>query len=257
MDIIVLVLVLGITLGIIFLIILISGLRVVMEYERLVIFRLGKYKRTSGPGVIYKLPLLEKSMKIGLRVITIDIPPQRLITKDNIPVVANTVVYFKVENPEWAISKIQNYRFAVQQYTQAALRDVLSNMELDNILTQRQKIADNIRDIVDKETAEWGVDIQSIKMQEISLPESIQRAMAAQAEAEREKRATVIASTGEMEAAGNLSKAAEQLAKNPGALHLRTLATLRDIAQDPSQKIVILLPSDYGKLLTKAANLLK
>ncbi|MFX1259571.1 MAG: SPFH domain-containing protein [Promethearchaeota archaeon] len=237
--------------GIIALIWILSGLRVVLEYERLVVFRLGKFNRIVGPGVVFKLPLFEKSKKVGLRTTTLDIPPQKFITKDNIPAIANTVVYFKVENPEWVITKIQNYQYAVLQYTQTAIRDVLSNMELDNVLTQREKIASEIRNIVDQETANWGVDIESIKMQEISLPETIQRAMAAQAEAEREKRAAIIASQGEMEAAGNLRVAAEQLAKAPGALHLRTLSTLRDISQDPSQKIIILLPSDYGKMLSK------
>ncbi|MFX0188968.1 MAG: SPFH domain-containing protein [Candidatus Hodarchaeota archaeon] len=237
--------------GIFVLIWILSGLRVVLEYERMVIFRLGKYKRTAGPGVVYKLPIFEKSKKLGLRIMTLDIPSQKFITKDNIPAIANTVVYFKVENPEWAITKIENYKYAVLQYTQTAIRDVLSNMELDNVLTQREKIATDIKNIVDKETATWGIDIQSIKMQEFSLPENIQRAMAAQAEAEREKRASIIASQGEMEAAGNLSKAAQEMGKAPGALYLRTLSTLRDISQDPSQKIIMLLPSDYGKLLSK------
>ena len=226
-----------------------SGLKVVLEYERRVIFRLGKYKRTIGPGVVYILPFFEKSRKIDMRIITTDIPRQEVITRDNIPVIANTVVYYKVENPEYAIIRIQNYKYAVQQYTQAALRDVLSSMELDSVLTERQTIADKIREIVDSETAEWGIDIKSIKMQEIELPDIMKRAMAVQAEAEREKRAAIIGAEGEMEASVNLQKAALLLAEAPGALQLRTLQTIRDISSDPSQKIVIFMPSLVEKFL--------
>ncbi|MFW9930886.1 MAG: slipin family protein [Candidatus Thorarchaeota archaeon] len=230
---------------------LLAGIKVILEYERLVIFRLGKYKRTIGPGVVYVLPIFEKSKKVDLRIVTADIPRQEVITRDNIPVLANTVVYYKVERPEDAVIKIENYAFAVRQYTQAALRDVVGNMELDSVLTERDKIAADIRGIVDTETNEWGIDIKSIKIQEIELPAEMKRAMAKQAEAEREKRAAIIASEGELAAARNLSEAAAQMAGEPGALQIRTLQTIRDISQDPSEKIVIFMPGDLGKLIKK------
>ncbi|MBY9008327.1 MAG: SPFH domain-containing protein, partial [Candidatus Lokiarchaeota archaeon] len=160
---------------------LLAGIKVILEYERLIIFRLGKYKRTIGPGIVYILPILEKSKKVDLRIVTADIPRQEVITRDNIPVLANTVVYFKVEKPSDAIIKIENYAYAVRQYTQAALRDVVGNMELDSVLTERDKIASDIRAIVDQETNEWGIDIKSIKIQEIELPAEMKRAMAKQA----------------------------------------------------------------------------
>ena len=230
---------------------LLAGIKVILEYERLIIFRLGKYKRTIGPGVVYILPILEKSKKVDLRIVTADIPRQEVITRDNIPVLANTVVYFKVERPSDAIIKIENFAYAVRQYTQAALRDVVGNMELDGVLTERDKIAADIREIVDQETNEWGIDIKSIKIQEIELPAEMKRAMAKQAEAEREKRAAIIASEGELASAKNLAEAANMMASQPGALQLRTLQTIRDISQDPSEKIVIFMPSDIGNILKK------
>ena len=230
---------------------LLSGIKVILEYERLVIFRLGKYKRTIGPGVVYVLPIFEKSQKVELRIVTADIPRQEVITRDNIPVLANTVVYFKVEKPSDAIIKIENYAYAVRQYTQAALRDVVGNMELDSVLTERDKIASDIRELVDQETNEWGIDIKSIKIQEIELPAEMKRAMAKQAEAEREKRAAIIASEGELASAKNLAEAAKVMTSEPGALQLRTLQTIRDISQDPSEKIVIFMPSEIGNILKK------
>jgi len=230
---------------------LLAGIKVILEYQRLIIFRLGKYKRTIGPGVVYVLPILEKSRKVDLRIVTADIPRQEVITRDNIPVLANTVVYFKVEKPSDAIIKIENYAFAVRQYTQAALRDVVGNMELDGVLTERDKIASSIRELVDKETNEWGIDIKSIKIQEIELPAEMKRAMAKQAEAEREKRAAIIASEGELASAKNLAEAALIMATQPGAMQLRTLQTIRDISQDPSEKIVIFMPSEIGNILKK------
>jgi len=230
---------------------LLAGIKVILEYERLIIFRLGKYKRTIGPGVVYVLPILEKTRKVDLRIVTADIPRQEVITRDNIPVLANTVVYFKVEKPSDAIIKIENYAYAVRQYTQAALRDVVGNMELDSVLTERDKIASDIRGIVDQETNEWGIDIKSIKIQEIELPAEMKRAMAKQAEAEREKRAAIIASEGELASAKNLAEAASIMSSQPGALQLRTLQTIRDISQDPSEKIVIFMPSEIGNILKK------
>lgn len=230
---------------------LLSGIKIALEYERLVIFRLGKYTRTIGPGVVYILPVFEKAQKVDLRIITADIPRQEIMTKDNIPVLANTVVYFKVQRPEDAVIKISNYTHAVREYSQAALQEVVGNLELDELLTERDQVADSIRSIVDKETDEWGIDIRSIKIQEIELPAEMKRAMAMQAEAEREKRAAIIKSEGELNAAENLMEAATMLGKEPGAIHIRTLQTIRDIAQDPSEKIVIFAPSTIGNLIKK------
>jgi regulator of protease activity HflC (stomatin/prohibitin superfamily) len=222
---------------------LLSGIKVILEYERIVIFRLGRFSRTVGPGIVYVFPIIEKFQKVDLRIVTEDIPRQEIITRDNIPVLANTVVYFKVERPEDAVIKISNYTYAVRQYTQAALRDVVGNMELDAVLTERDKIAGDIRHLVDSETNNWGIDITSIKIQEIELPAEMKRAMAKQAEAEREKRAAIIKSEGELQSAANLSEAARLMSSEPGALHIRTLQTIRDISQDPSEKIVIFMPT--------------
>ena len=183
-----------------------------------------------------------------MRLKTAEVPRQEVMTKDNISVLVNAVVYFKVIDPESAVIKIEDYQFAIRQYTQAALRDVIGNNEMDAVLTERLQIADAIKEIVDKETNSWGVDIESIKIQELELPAEMKRAMAKQAEAERERRATIIASQGELSAAENLRDAADTLAATPGALHLRTLQTIRDIASDPSEKLVLFLPSDLGQI---------
>ena len=235
--------------GVVFVILaccVLSGLKVCLEYERLVVFRLGRYSRTLGPGIVFLIPMIETFRKVDLRIITQDIPRQEVMTIDNIPVLANTVVYFKVERPEDAIIKIENYVYAVRQYTQAALRDVMGTMKLDDILLNRDKIALEIKEIVDKETSEWGIDIRGIKIQEMELPAEMKRAFAKQAEAEREKRAAIIKADGEFLAAKQLAEAARIMAETPGALQLRSLQTIRDIAQDPSEKIVIFMPSDGG-----------
>lgn len=230
---------------------LLSGLKTATEYNRLIIFRFGKYKRTIGPGIVYVIPLMEKSIQIDIRIKTLDIAKQDIITRDNIPVTADTSVFYKVVNPEYATIKIENYVRAVFNYTQGALRDVVGSMELDEVLTQREKISQEIRKVVDEETREWGIQITQIKIQQIELPENMKRAMAVQAEKEREKRATIIASEGEYEAAQNIAKAAELLSVHPAAIQLRTLQTIQDISHEPSQKIVIFMPSDITSLLKK------
>ncbi len=230
---------------------IIIGLRLLYQYERGVVFTLGKFSHVKEPGLRWIIPIIQSMRKLDMRIKTADIPRQEVMTRDNIPVLANTVVYFKVERPADAIIKIEDYEFAVQQYTQAALRDVVGNSELDIVLTEREEIATAIKKIVDAETSGWGVDIEAIKIQEIELPAEMKRAMAKQAEAEREKRAVIISSEGELKASENLRKAGETLAKNPAAIHLRTLQTIRDIAADPSEKIVLFLPSDTEKLFKK------
>jgi len=243
--------------GFFLIIILLSGIRVILEYERYVVFRLGRFSRVIGPGIVYIFPIFEKGIKVDLRIVTQDIPRQEIITKDNIPILANTVVYYNVEKPRDAVIKIANYAFAVSQYTQAALRDVVGNMELDSVLTERDKIAGDIRKIVDSETNEWGIDIRSIKIQEIELPAEMKRAMAKQAEAEREKRAAIIKSQGELAAAQNLKDAAKEMASEPGAMQIRALQTIRDIAQDPSEKIVIFMPSTASNNISLDNDMIK
>ncbi|MDP2924069.1 MAG: slipin family protein [Candidatus Omnitrophota bacterium] len=239
---------------VVFLIVLSKGIRVLYQYERGVVFTLGKFSHLKEPGLNWIIPVFQTMRRVDMRIKTVDVPKQEVITRDNIPMLANTVVYFKVENPADAIIKIEDYVFAVRQYTQAALRDIVGNSELDFVLTEREKIADSIKKIVDAETGGWGIDIESIKIQEIELPAEMKRAMAKQAEAERERRAMIIASDGELKASENLRLAAENLAKSPMAIQLRTLQTIRDIAADPSEKIVLFLPSDLGDLVKRFTN---
>jgi regulator of protease activity HflC (stomatin/prohibitin superfamily) len=226
-----------------------SGIKLLYEYERGVVFTLGKYSSTRNPGLTIIIPILQAMRKVDMRIKTAEIPRQEVMTKDNIPMLVNAVVYFRVVNPADAIIKIEDYVFAVRQYTQAALRDVIGNAEMDFVLTERERVAESIKQIVDAETTHWGIDIESIKIQEVELPAEMKRAMAKQAEAERERRAMIIASQGELSASENLRQAAENLSKSSGALHLRTLQTIRDIAADPSEKIVLFVPSDLGRII--------
>lgn len=228
---------------------LFSGIKVLYQYERGVVFTLGRYSGTRKPGITFVFPIIQTMRKVDMRIKTADIPRQEVMTKDNIPMLVNAVVYFKVVSPEDVIIKIEDHIFAVRQYTQAALRDVIGNNEMDFVLTEREQIAESIKKIVDAETSGWGVDVESIKIQEVELPAEMKRAMAKQAEAERERRAVIIASQGELAASENLRQAAENLARSKGALHLRTLQTIRDIAADPSEKIVLFVPSDLGRVL--------
>ena len=237
--------------GLIFLVFffLLRGIRVIPEYERGVIFTLGKFTGIRGPGLNFIVPIIQQIRRVDMRLATAEVPRQEVMTKDNIPMLVNAVVYFKVIDPEAVIIKIEDYIFAIRQYTQAALRDVIGNNDMDTVLMERLQIAEAIREIVDTETSDWGVDIESIKIQELELPAEMKRAMARQAEAERERRATIIASQGELEASKNLRAAAEELSASPGALHLRTLQTIRDIASDPSEKMVLFLPSNIGSMV--------
>jgi len=231
-----------------FVLLVMRSVRMLYEYERGVVFQLGRYKNTRNPGITVIWPIIQSMRKVDMRIKTADIPRQEVMTRDNIPMLVNAVVYFKVVKPEDAIIKIEDYVFAVKQYTQAALRDVIGNAEMDFVLTEREQVAESIQKIVDSETIGWGVDVEAIKIQEVELPAEMKRAMAKQAEAERERRAMIIASQGELSASEALRQAAENLSRSPGALHLRTLQTIRDIAADPSEKIILLLPSEMGKL---------
>ncbi len=229
---------------------LFSSIKQLYQYERGVVFTLGKFSGTRNPGLTLIFPVFQTMRKVDMRIKTADVPRQEVMTKDNIPMLVNAVVYFKVVRPEDVVIKIEDHVYAIRQYTQAALRDVIGNHELDFVLSEREKIANSIKEIVDAETSGWGVDVESIKIQEIELPAEMKRAMAKQAEAERERRAMIIASQGELSAAENLRQAAETLAQSAGALHLRTLQTIRDIAADPSEKIVLFVPSDINNTLS-------
>jgi regulator of protease activity HflC (stomatin/prohibitin superfamily) len=233
---------------------LFTGVRLLYQYERGVVFSLGKFSSIRNPGLTFLIPVVQTMRKVDMRIKTAEVPRQEVITKDNIPMLVNAVVYYKVINPESAIIKIEDYMFAIRQYTQAALRDVIGNNDMDFFLQERENIAGAIKEIVDSETSEWGLDVESIKIQEVELPAEMKRAMAKQAEAERNRRAVIIASQGELSASENLRKAAENLAKSQGALHLRTLQTIRDIAADPSEKIVLFLPSDLGEVIKKTTS---
>jgi regulator of protease activity HflC (stomatin/prohibitin superfamily) len=234
---------------VVLLVLLLRSVRLLYEYERGIIFTLGKYAGTRDPGLTLVIPILQSMRKVDMRIKTAEIPRQEVMTRDNIPMLVNAVVYFKVIKPEDAIIKIEDYAFAIRQYTQAALRDVIGNSEMDFVLTEREQIAESIKEIVDSETDGWGIDVESIKIQEVELPAEMKRAMAQQAEAERERRAVIIASQGELEASKNLQQAARNLAQSEGALHLRTLQTIRAIAADPSEKIVLFVPSDLGQVV--------
>lgn len=219
-----------------------GGLKVINQYERGVILTLGKYTGTYSPGLRWILVGIQRMIKVDMRITTVDIPRQEAITKDNVPVGINAVVYFKVEKAEDAVLKIKNYSYATSQYALAALRDIIGGVELDTLLTERERIAAEIKQIVDKETDPWGINVTAIKMQDIELPAGMKRTMAAQAETEREKRAIIIKAEGEVKAAENLAKAAEILNTAPGGLSLRTLETIDKLQPDPSKTVIFALP---------------
>lgn len=227
-----------------------SGLKIIDQYERGIILTLGSYSYTLDPGLKVIIPIIQRLIKVDIRITTSDIPQQEVITKDNVPVGINAVVYFQVTKPEDAVLKIQDYTYAVTQYAQTALRDVIGGVELDSLLIDRQKIADEIKKIVDSETTEWGVDVTAIKIQDIELPADMKRAMAKQAEAERERRATIIRSQGELSASENLKKAMQQMSAS-GAISLRTLQTIEATTANPANTVVFALPIEVIEGLKK------
>jgi regulator of protease activity HflC (stomatin/prohibitin superfamily) len=230
--------------------VIVSGFRLVMQYEKGVVFTLGKYSQTKEAGLRWILPGIQTMKKVDIRIITTDIPKQEVMTKDNIPVNINAVVYFKVKRPEDAVIKISNYFFAVTQLTQSALKDVIGTNDLDTTLSERKRIGEEIKQIVDEATDKWGIDVESINVQEVELPEDMKRAMAKQAEAERNRRALVIAASGEVEASKKMLEAAKTLEQSPITVQLKTLQTIKDISSSASQKI-ILFPSELTDALKK------
>lgn len=236
---------------------IVTGLRVVDQYERGVVLTLGKYSGTRGPGLTWILIVFQKMTKVDLRITTTDIPQQEVITKDNVPVGINAVVYFQVQNAEKAILSIKDYTLAVSQYAQAALRDVIGSIELDPLLSEREKIAEEIQKIVGQATESWGIFVTDIKIQDIELPADMKRVMAKQAESERERRAIVIRAKGEFEASEQLAQAAGVLAHTPGGISMRTLQTIEKINPDPSKTVIFALPVEFFEGIKSLAQFFK
>ncbi len=224
--------------------IIIPGIRIINQYERGVVLRLGRYSRTLDPGFRVIIPYIDKMIKVDIRTTPMDIPKQEVITRDNVTVNVDAVVYARVIDAQKAVLETTNYSYATSTFAQTALRDITGNFDLDEILSKRDEISAQIREIVDAQTDNWGIDIQSVRLQNIELPADMKRAMAKQAEAERERRAAIISAEGEKSAATAVAEAARMLAQTPGGINIRTLQTLEKISADPSQKTVILLPTD-------------
>jgi regulator of protease activity HflC (stomatin/prohibitin superfamily) len=223
---------------------LMSAIRVLKEYERGVIFRLGRVIKTKGPGLIILIPVIDKMVKVSLRLVAMDVPPQDVITRDNVSVKVNAVIYFRVMEPRNATIEVENYLFATSQLAQTTLRSVCGQVELDELLAERDKINTQLQTILDKHTDPWGIKVSTVEVKHIDLPQEMQRAMAKQAEAERERRAKVINAEGEYQAANRLTEAAEIISKHPEALQLRYLQTLREISSESSTTTFFPIPID-------------
>jgi regulator of protease activity HflC (stomatin/prohibitin superfamily) len=237
----------------IFLAILFSAIRVLNEYERGVIFRLGRIIEVKGPGLIFLIPVIDKMLRVSLRTVTMDVPPQDVITRDNVSVKVNAVVYFRVMDPNKAIVEVENYMYATSQLAQTTLRSILGQEELDDMLAEREKINNRIQEVLDKNTDPWGVKVSHVEIKHIDLPQEMQRAIARQAEAERIRRAKVINADGEFQASAKLAEAAIVLGRNPIALQLRYLQTLAEIATENNSTTIFPIPIDifepFKKLL--------
>ncbi|MBI4746814.1 MAG: slipin family protein [Deltaproteobacteria bacterium] len=227
--------------------ILANSIRVLNEYERGVIFRLGRAIGAKGPGLIILIPVIDKMVKVDLRTVTMDVPPQEVITRDNVSVKVNAVVYFRALDPMKAVLSVENYLYATSQLAQTTLRSVCGQGEMDDLLSEREKINRQLQEILDRQTDPWGVKVSTVEIKGIDLPDEMKRAMAKQAEAEREKRAKIIHSAGEYEAAANLAKAADMISINPVTLQLRYLQTLTEIAVEKNSTILFPLPMDMLK----------
>jgi len=231
--------------------VLLSSIKILREYERGVIFRLGRLIAAKGPGIILLIPFVDRMVKVGLRTITMDVPPQDVITKDNVSVKVNAVLYFRVVEPEKAIVQVEDYLFATSQLAQTTLRSVLGQCELDDLLSERDKINHELQQIIDSQTDPWGIKVSMVEVKHVDLPVEMQRAMARQAEAERERRAKVIHAEGEFQASQKLSDAAKIISEHPEALQLRYLQTLNEIAAENNSTIVFPLPIDLIEMFFK------
>jgi regulator of protease activity HflC (stomatin/prohibitin superfamily) len=232
-------------LGVLFAVIILSNaIRVLREYERGVIFRLGRLIGAKGPGIIFLIPIVDRMVKVTLRTVVLDVPPQDVITKDNVSLKVNAVVYFRVVQPDKAVVEVENYLFATSQLSQTTLRSILGQSELDELLAQRDKINRELQKIIDTHTEPWGIKVSNVEVKQIDLPIEMQRAMAKQAEAERERRAKIVHADGEFQASQKLSDAARIIAQTPIALQLRYLQTLTEIAAEKNSTILFPVPID-------------
>ncbi len=231
-----------------------SAIRIVNEYERGVIFRLGRIIGAKGPGLFFLLPFVDKMVKVNLQTVTMDIPPQDVITKDNVTVRVNAVTYFNVINPVDAVVNVQNYLFATSQVAQTTLRSILGQVELDELLVNRDDINDRLAAIIDELTNPWGVKVTLVEVKDVELPESMRRAMARQAEAERERRAKIIHAQGEFEAATRLAEAATVMATAPGAMQLRVLSTMAEVSAEKNSTLIFPLPMELLRFLDTATD---
>ncbi|MGZ8487503.1 MAG: slipin family protein [Candidatus Binatia bacterium] len=239
-------------------ILLISGIKILKEYQRAVIFRLGRMVQPRGPGITYVIPLIEKMVRVDLRTVTMDVPPQDVITRDNVSVKVSAVLYFRVLDPVRAIREVENYLFATSQLAQVTLRSICGQGELDELLAEREKINARIQTILDGQTEPWGVKVVLVELKHIDLPQEMQRAMAKQAEAERERRAKIIHAEGEFQAAQKLADAAQVIAEQPTAIHLRFLQSLVQVSAENNHTVILPLPVDIvTQMFAKAASLLK
>ncbi|MFH1650202.1 MAG: slipin family protein [Candidatus Woesearchaeota archaeon] len=229
-------------LGIVVLIYIVTGIKVVKQYERGVRFTLGKYTNMIGPGLQFLWPIFQTWQRIDIRIKTVDVPDQDAITKDNVSIKVNAVLYYKVSSAEKAVIEVEDYEYAVSQLAQTTMRNVVGEVSLDDLLSDRDEVSAKIQLIVDKATDPWGIHVQAVELKHVELPEDMKRVIGKEAEADREKRAVIIKSSGEVTAATNLAKAAGMLSKSPGALHLRTLSTLNDLSSDQSNTVIFAVP---------------
>lgn len=234
----------GITIAVVVFIILAQAIKVFKEYERGVIFRLGRVVGAKGPGLFFIIPVMDRVVKVSLRTQTFDVKPQEIITKDNVPVKVNAVAYFRVVDPNKAIVEVENYRLATLQIAQTTLRGVLGQVELDELLTERDKINQKLQKIIDGQTDPWGIKVSIVEVKEVELPDTMKRAMARQAEVERDRRAKIINAQGEYQAAEKLSQAAEIIEKHPAAIQLRYLQTLSEVASENNSTTLFPVPID-------------
>jgi regulator of protease activity HflC (stomatin/prohibitin superfamily) len=221
-----------------------SSVRILREYERGVIFRLGRLIAQKGPGLILLIPAIDRMVKVDLRTVTMNIPPQEVITRDNVPAGVNAVAYFRVIDPRRAITEVENYLLATSQISQTALRSVLGKAEFDQLLSERERLNEELQKIIDESTEPWGVKVTAVEIKDVEIPEQMQRAIARQAEAERERRAKIINSEGEFQAAQKLTDAADIISTNPASLQLRYLQTLLEIGSNQNTTVVFPLPMD-------------
>jgi regulator of protease activity HflC (stomatin/prohibitin superfamily) len=228
-------------------IVLASGVRILREYERGVIFRLGRLIAQKGPGLIFLIPFVDRMVRVDLRTVTLTVPPQEVISKDNVTVRVNAVAYFRVIDPNRAVTEVENFLLATSQISQTTLRSVLGKAELDSLLSERERLNVELQQIIDEQTEPWGVKVTTVEVKDVELPADMQRAIARQAEAERERRAKIISADGEFQAAEKLSQAANIISENPATLQLRYLQTLLDIGVNQNSTIVFPLPLDMLK----------